>query len=307
MRRAITWVLALILMWTTTGYTSEVQALTALFREEPNYKDAVIFLGEPDEEQSSAREAYVAYEKHLFCGLEGTLALWFKTDSESARAADYGLDHARWSAQGGEAEIQQAAAEIMAAFDEAFGTHKPYGNGLIWRNENRVKIIVCAEKEAIEIAFGCDVPQKLTALFTTKLTYDDVVALLGKPDIEGAYDPPENSYTYAGFYKCYLYGLEGLIGFDFEKKNDAYEVVRVVWAYGDERRETPFSGGDRQKVLYAMEQLTADFDAALGRHEDVDDPDVDEAHIWKAWSNLSAAIGRSRFYLVVFLGEHIVF
>ena len=105
MRKAIALVLALILMWAPAGYTSGEQSLTALFREEPNYKDAVIFLGEPDEEQSSAREAYVAYEKHLFCGLAGTLALWFKAGSESARAADYGLDHARWSAQGSEAEI----------------------------------------------------------------------------------------------------------------------------------------------------------------------------------------------------------
>ena len=47
MRRAITWVLALILMWTTTGYTSGTQSLVALFREEPNYRDAVTFLGEP--------------------------------------------------------------------------------------------------------------------------------------------------------------------------------------------------------------------------------------------------------------------
>ena len=281
MRKAIALVLALILMWAPAGYTSGEQSLTALLREEPNYRDAVKLLGEPDEERSSSREAYIAYKQHCFCGLAGTLTVGFRPDGSTTRAAFFGMDYARWSAQGGEAEIQQAVAEITAEFDRTFGAHKTDDEGLIWRNENRVKIIVYATKDAIEIAFGCGIPQKLTALFNKGLTYEQIVELLGKPDREAHTDTIDR----VGYNQFVYYGLKGYLRLDFVSNRQGDQIIRTVskaeWIYGDENDRRLFTGSERQAAEDVWDRIIEEYGQLFGAHEEEHESDGD-FYYWSA-------------------------
>ena len=294
MRKAITLILALILMWAPAGYTSGEQSLTALFREEPNYRDAVKLLGEPDEERSNSREAHIAYEQYAFCGLAGALSVGFRPDGSTTRAAFFGMDYARWSAQGSEADIQQAVAEITAEFDRTFGAHKTGDEGLIWRNENRVKISVYATKDAIEIAFGCGIPQKLTAFFNKGLTYEQIVELLGKPDREERTDNKD----FVVYNRFVYYGLEGKLGLTFISHRQGDQIIwtvsKTVWIYGDEYDRRPFTGSERQAAEDVWDRIIEDYARLFGTYEEEHESDGD-FYYWSMetplWATVHIEIG----------------
>ena len=303
MRKAITLILALILMWAPAGYTSGEQSLTALLREEPNYRDAVKLLGEPDEERSGSREAYIAYGQYAFCGLAGALSVGFRPDGSTTRAAFFGMDYVRWSAQGGEAEIQQSVAEITAEFDRTFGAHKTDDEGLIWRNENRVKIIVYATKDAIEIAFGCGIPQKLTAFFDKGLTYEQIVELLGKPDREERTDNKD----FVVYNRFVYYGLKGKLRLTFTSYNlqDGQikrTVSKVTWIYGDENDGRPFTGSERQAAEDVWDRIKEDYRQLFGAYGEEHESDGDY-YYWSVetlfWATVHIEIGLMNTMLYV--------
>ena len=147
--------LLLLIAFCACSGSGSKEKIVEVFTTNPTYPEAVKILGEPDEEHLYTNTTDISYEKYSFYGLEGELSLGFVHSTDNNTRSNDPIDWLEWSYQGDMDQIMEVSNKVIADFDKMFGDHKMEdGDTLIWKNDQRIEILLFVEGEFLAIGYG---------------------------------------------------------------------------------------------------------------------------------------------------------